>query len=168
MIPSRPRYRAARVSSRPSAGTAPHPSRPARVRRVLRPPRRQSGSLNRCGQRGWSGHRFVLRVGCLCLSVAYNVGPYACSLRKIRDFPAETECGSSSLPVGISHTRQRPSSDRHSRGSGNPETFVIEMDSRFRGNDGRSFSEPAPGLIGVIADLAIYATTGSALVLLTK
>ena len=53
-------------------------------------------------------------------------------------FPAETACGSSSLPVRISHTYQRLSSARHSRESGNPGTFMIEVDSRFRGNDGLS------------------------------
>ena len=42
-------------------------------------------------------------------SVASNVGPYARSLRKIRSFPAETACGSSSLPVKISRMRQRSS-----------------------------------------------------------
>ena len=31
--------------------------------------------------------------------------PYARSLRKTRDFLAETGCGSNSLPVRISHTR---------------------------------------------------------------
>ena len=35
----------------------------------------------------------------------FNVGSYARSLRKTREFPAETGCGSSSLPVGTSHTR---------------------------------------------------------------
>ena len=33
---------------------------------------------------------------------------------------------------------------RHSRESGNPETFVIEVDSRFRGND-EIFAKPASG-----------------------
>ena len=32
---------------------------------------------------------------------------------------------------------------RHSRESGNPETFMTEVDSRFRGNDGLSRIQPA-------------------------
>ena len=38
---------------------------------------------------------------------------------------------------------------RHSRGSGNPETFVIEVDSRFRGNDGPIEVDPRPAFAGV-------------------
>ena len=34
---------------------------------------------------------------------------------------------------------------RHSREGGNPETFVIEMDSRLRGNDGDACLRPRPG-----------------------
>ena len=51
------------------------------------------------GRNGWTGRSKVI------LSVAQDVGPYARSLRKTRDFLSETGCGSSSLPVRISHTR---------------------------------------------------------------
>ena len=83
-------------------------------------------------------------------SVAEYFCPYRLSLRKIRRSPAETARGSNSLPVRMSHTREWSSwpvvpakACPRGSGGGNPETFVIEVDSRFRGNDGLSRS-PLP------------------------
>ena len=75
-------------------------------------------------------------------SVAQNLGPYTRSLHKIRRFLAETGCGSSSLPVGTSHTRQWPSwpvIPRHPRESG--EKAGIQV---FGDTDALPAGEPNP------------------------
>ena len=102
---------------------------------------------------------------------------YTRSLRKIRDFPAKADCGSSSPPVRTSYTREWPSSGRcsrdgllqavvpamaffrplfprwpssgrHSRASGNPLQSRKSLDSRLRGNDESGRDARAPRTLG--------------------
>ena len=80
------------------------------------------------------------------------------SLRRFRCMDVSPDCCTDqslvipargpALPATAGHPRDNPSSPsspvvpvfpvvpRHSRESGNPDTFMIEVDSRFRGNDG--------------------------------